>query len=48
MRKYGQLGSKNSDFKELMGEKYNEFMSSYMKKPTILEHIVGSLVDVEK
>lgn len=40
MRKCGQISSKNSDknseFKELMGEKYDEFMNSYIKKTTML------------
>lgn len=31
-----------------MGEKYEKFLENYIKKPTLVEHIVNSLLDVEK
>lgn len=31
-----------------MGPKYEKFLSNYIKKPTIKDHIINSLMDVEK
>lgn len=40
------MGLKSNEVKVLMGDKYEKFMSDYIKKPSLLDHIINSLVDV--
>lgn len=43
-----QLGGRESDFRALMGPKYEEFMQMQVKRPSMLEHLMSCFLDVEK